>query len=83
MKVIGVEVVNGEPADCVFCLPNEGVCLDELETSLMNQALTRCSGNQTRAAKLLGLTRDQFRYRWKKVKEANRPRLVAVGGSHR
>ena len=83
VKVIGVEVVNGEPADCVFCLPNEGVCLDELETSLMNQALTRCSGNQTRAAKLLGLTRDQFRYRWKKVKEANRPRLVAVGGSHR
>ncbi|HXQ71646.1 MAG TPA: sigma-54 dependent transcriptional regulator [Pyrinomonadaceae bacterium] len=83
VKTIGGEVVNGEPADCVFCLPNEGICLDELEASLMNQALTRCNGNQTRAAKLLGLTRDQFRYRWKKVEEANRPRLVAVGGLHR
>ena len=83
VKMTRIEVMNGEPADCVFCLPNEGICLDELETSLMNQALTRCNGNQTRAAKLLGLTRDQFRYRWKKIKEANRPRLVAVGGSHR
>lgn len=83
VKATLVEVVNGQPADGVFCLPNEGICLDDLETSLMNQALARCNGNQTRAAKLLGLTRDQFRYRWKKVREANRPRLVAVGGSHR
>ncbi|HKS09575.1 MAG TPA: sigma-54 dependent transcriptional regulator [Pyrinomonadaceae bacterium] len=81
--VKAVEGVNKETVDCEFCLPDEGICLDELETSLMNQALTRCNGNQTRAAKLLGLTRDQFRYRWKKVEEANRPRLVAVGGSHR
>jgi DNA-binding protein Fis len=49
----------------------------------MKQALAQCHGNQTHAAKLLGLTRDQFRYRWKKVKESSRPHLVAVGGSHR
>jgi len=78
-----VENINGQPADCVFYLPADGISLSELETSLMSQALRRCNGNQTRAAKLLGLTRDQFRYRWKKVKEAKRPRLVVVGGSHR
>lgn len=81
--VNAVENISGEPADCAFYLPPDGISLSELETSLMRQALMRCNGNQTRAAKLLGLTRDQFRYRWKKVREAKRPRLVAVGGSHR
>ena len=62
-------------------LPPEGISLEQLETSLLKQALARCDGNQTRAAKLLGLTRDQFRYRWKKFRESNRLRLVVVGGS--
>ena len=30
------------------------------------QALERCGGNQTRAARLLGLNRDQIRYRIEK-----------------
>jgi DNA-binding protein Fis len=30
------------------------------------QALERCGGNQTRAATLLGLNRDQIRYRIEK-----------------
>jgi DNA-binding NtrC family response regulator len=64
-----------------FNLPPEGISLEELETSLLKQALARSDGNQTQAAKLLGLTRDQFRYRWKKFRESNRPRLVAVAGS--
>ena len=72
-----------ESADGVFTLPGDGISLEQLETSLMKQALARSNGNQTRAAKLLGLTRDQFRYRWKKIKELSRPRLVAVAGSHR
>ena len=83
LKAVDAELLGPELADCAFYLPNEGISLDRLETSLMRQALTRCNGNQTRAAKLLGLSRDQFRYRWKKVKEANRPRLVIVGGSGR
>ena len=68
--------------DALLSLPLEGVSLNELETSLLKQALARSNGNQTSAAKLLGLTRDQFRYRWKKFRESKRPRLVAVARSH-
>lgn len=58
-------VVIGE--DASVHLPPGGILLTEVETSLMKQALARASGNQTRAADLLGLTRDQFRYRLKKI----------------
>ncbi len=47
-------------------LPAEGVNLEELERSLVVQALERAGGNQTRAAALLGLNRDQIRYRVEK-----------------
>ena len=77
------ELVNIDLTDSIFRLPSAGISLEQLETSLMKQALAQCHGNQTHAAKLLGLTRDQFRYRWKKVKESSRPRLVAVAGLHR
>jgi len=68
-------------AEGLLNLPPEGISLDQLETSLLKQALARSHGNQTRAAQLLGLTRDQFRYRWKKFRESNRLRLVVVAGS--
>jgi transcriptional regulator with GAF, ATPase, and Fis domain len=47
-------------------LPPNGVTLEQLERSLVIQALKRCAGNQTRAATLLGLNRDQIRYRIEK-----------------
>ena len=47
-------------------LPADGVNLEELERSLVVQALERSNGNQTRAATLLGLNRDQIRYRIEK-----------------
>jgi two-component system response regulator AtoC len=47
-------------------LPAEGVNLESLERSLVVQALERSGGNQTRAATLLGLNRDQIRYRIEK-----------------
>jgi transcriptional regulator with AAA-type ATPase domain len=78
-----VSLINTDSAASLVTLPSDGISLEELETSLMKQALARCNGNQTRAAKLLGLTRDQFRYRWKKIKESNRPRLVATAASQR
>jgi DNA-binding NtrC family response regulator len=49
-------------------LPAEGVNLEELERSLVVQALERSGWNQTRAAALLGLNRDQIRYRVEKFK---------------
>jgi transcriptional regulator with PAS, ATPase and Fis domain len=49
-------------------LPAGGVDLEQLERSLVVQALDRTSWNQTRAASLLGLNRDQIRYRIEKFK---------------
>src|ERR1044072_1395055 len=69
---------SSDGTEYLFRLNADGISLEELEDSLLKQALTLSNGNQTRAARLLGLSRDQFRYRWKKIKEKNRPRLVAV-----
>jgi two-component system response regulator AtoC len=49
-----------------FELPSTGVELEKLERSLVIQALKRCNGNQTKAGTLLGLNRDQIRYRIEK-----------------
>ncbi len=37
--------------------------------SLVRQALERSAGNQTKAAELLDISRDQLRYRMKKLEE--------------
>jgi DNA-binding NtrC family response regulator len=52
-----------------FRLPSEGIVLDDVEMSFVRQALDRSNGNQTRAAELLGISRDQLRYRLKKLEE--------------
>jgi two-component system response regulator AtoC len=49
-----------------FELPATGVDLEQLERSLLVQALRRSQGNQTKAGSLLGLNRDQIRYRIEK-----------------
>jgi len=49
-------------------LPAAGIDLEQLERSLVVQALERSHWNQTRAATLLGLNRDQIRYRIEKFK---------------
>jgi len=49
-------------------LPAGGVDLEQLERSLVVQALQRSGWNQTRAAALLGVNRDQIRYRIEKFK---------------
>jgi DNA-binding NtrC family response regulator len=49
-------------------LPADGIDLEHVERSLVVQALERTGWNQTRAAKLLGLNRDQIHYRIEKFK---------------
>jgi len=49
-------------------LPAGGVDLEQLERSLVVQALERSGWNQTKAAGMLGLNRDQIRYRVEKFK---------------
>jgi len=53
-------------ASTQFKLPPDGVNLDEVERQLLLQALERANGNQTQAAQLLGINRDQVRYRIEK-----------------
>jgi len=49
-----------------FILPEEGISLDEFEKDLLVQALERSDHNKTRAAKLLRVSYDSFRYQLKK-----------------
>jgi two-component system, NtrC family, response regulator AtoC len=49
-----------------FKLPPGGLNLEEVERQLVVQALERAGGNQTQAAQLLGINRDQVRYRIEK-----------------
>jgi two-component system, NtrC family, response regulator AtoC len=61
---------GGPQTSTQFVLPNEGISLDEAELSFVRQAIERSGGNQTRAAELLGISRDQLRYRLKKLEDA-------------
>ncbi|MCI0732355.1 MAG: helix-turn-helix domain-containing protein, partial [Methylococcaceae bacterium] len=46
-----------------FALPESGIDMESLEIDLINQALARTKGNRSKAARLLGLTRDTLLYR--------------------
>jgi transcriptional regulator with PAS, ATPase and Fis domain len=53
---------NGE----VIPLPPQGCTLADAEASLLRQALERCRNNLTHTGKLLGISRDQVRYKMEK-----------------
>lgn len=50
----------------VIQLPETGVVLDKVEAELINQALNKTNGNQSKAARLLGITRSALLYRMNK-----------------
>jgi DNA-binding NtrC family response regulator len=47
-------------------LPPDGIRLEDVERDLIRQAMERTAGNVTRAARLLGVSRDTLRYRLEK-----------------
>jgi DNA-binding NtrC family response regulator len=58
--------LTGAVSAAQFKLPPEGVNIEDVERQLLTQALERSKGNQTQAAQLLGINRDQVRYRIEK-----------------
>ncbi len=52
-----------------FALPPEGIRLEDVERDLVRQAMLQATGNVTKAAKLLGISRDTLRYRLEKHSE--------------
>jgi len=47
-------------------IPPGGIDIEEVEKELIRQALDMTGGNQTRASKILNLSRDTLRYRMQK-----------------
>lgn len=52
--------------ESIVSLPESGISLEKVEIELIQQALDKTAGNRSRAARLLGLTRDTLLYRMKK-----------------
>lgn len=63
----GLSNLSGEEQDVsrYVMFPPDGISLDAVEISLIEQALRRSGGNITRAGELLHISRDRVRYRLK------------------
>lgn len=57
---------TGPGKEILLKLPEEGISLEQVERDLITQALARSGGNQTKAARLLGITRSALIYRMEK-----------------
>jgi transcriptional regulator with PAS, ATPase and Fis domain len=60
--------LNGAEAASAWEVPPEGIQLEDVERRLLLSALERASRNKTKAARLLGLSRDTLRYRLEKYR---------------
>jgi DNA-binding NtrC family response regulator len=56
----------GVPGRAGFRLPEQGVDLEAVEADFIRQAVTMTGGNRSKAARLLGITRDTLLYRMRK-----------------
>lgn len=66
MEVSSGVVYTGSPKPMDIRLPVTGIDIEEVEKELIRQALDSTKGNQTKASRLLNLTRDTLRYRMQK-----------------
>jgi len=57
---------EGSPGSALFKLPPEGISFEDVERSLITQAMEQTGWNITRAAKLLGLSFRTLQYRLEK-----------------
>ncbi len=58
--------VDAVSSQFTLAIPDEGIVLDEVEKRLIISALHKTGNNQTRAADLLGITRQKLIYRMQK-----------------
>ncbi len=65
-EIVLMEEKQKEKTPQELTIPENGISLFDVEKKLLQDALSRASGNQSRAARLLGLSLDTFRYRMKK-----------------
>ena len=59
-------IPSTSPSSTTFNLPPTGIDLENLEASLIKQALEMTKGNRSKSARLLGLSRDTLLYRMQK-----------------
>ena len=66
VRIAAAENDSGSAASDSGSAASDGMSLEEQARRLLVKALDRSGGNQTRAAHLLGITRDTLRYKMKK-----------------
>ncbi len=66
LRVRGAQRGSHQAPGGLVTFPPDGLDLYRVEEELIRQALVRAGGNQTKAARLLSITRDTLRYKVKK-----------------
>src|SRR5512136_1142549 len=65
MEILGQASKQGGVIEGIR-IPPEGISMEKVEEALVKQALKMTNGNQTKAARLLDISRDALRYRMQK-----------------
>jgi two-component system, NtrC family, response regulator AtoC len=65
IEILGQGSMQGKTIEGIR-IPPEGISLEKVEEALVRQSLKMTSGNQTKAARLLDISRDALRYRMEK-----------------
>jgi DNA-binding protein Fis len=66
LELTSKEVITHNIKGLDIKIPPGGIDIEEVEKELIRQSLEYTKGNQTKAARLLNLSRDTLRYRMQK-----------------